>query len=357
MVFLFFLLFFFLLISIPLSKINFGRILLFFFAFAILFISSGFVTQTPDWIFYEWYFDNDIAKDYIFDVVRLFFKSKNLSFEQFNIFYNCCNCFLLIYFIHYFKRNTFVIVILYYSIIYLSLTTQIRYFLAYPLAIIALYQYFVNKKYLIAALIFTVACLAHSGVVLFIPLLFLKDIEKIKLWKFFSYAAAFNLLLFIFVILFSSTVLGGFKAYLNSELVSSVWGGIFYFSIFILNFVIFRFWVSKYEHLIPSNELKKFHFLLKMATFPFAYIFIAFFLQVIGHRLIVTGILFQILCFFFIVKRLPRIKILKSSLIFTLLYLFLLFYFYLIPKAFLDDDTITTIFEMFRSNPIINYFL
>lgn len=348
---------FLLIISVPLSKIPVGRIFLFFITFTVLFISSAFVTKTNDWDAYQYFYENDVKKDFIFNFLVSLCKKYNLSFESFMIIYNFLISFFFVYFISYFKKNTFIIGLLYYSLLYLFYINQIRYFLAYPLAIIALYQYFVKGKIYLAGVIFLIALLAHSGVVLLLPIVIVKHIERIELKKLFKYSALFNLFLAAVIIVFSAAILGGFHTYLDSEFLASFSGGVFYFAIFTLNLIIFRYWTSKYSHLIADQEQRVFNFILKMSVFPFCYLFIALFVQAIGHRLIVTGILFQIIAFFFLIDKLSPRKKMKSYIIFFCLFFINVFYFYFLPQLINPDNSLEVIHDMFLSNPIYKYIL
>jgi hypothetical protein len=81
----------------------------------------------------------------------------------------------------------------------------------------------------------------------------------------------------------------------------------------------------------------------------------ALIIQVIGHRMIMTATLFQILYVFYVLKYYDKSEKFKLLITFGMAVLFLFFYIYIFVDLITNSNTKDDIILIFTSNKIFNY--
>lgn len=139
--------------------------------------------------YYLFYLNNDVG-DFGFQVLENLGHWFNLSFLEFEnlTFFIILSLFSFVFFK--FGVNTFIGVLLTILLNYVQIANQLRYFIAVPLLLLAIYYFFVEEKRITSCLLAVVAFLFHSGIIAwisFIPIgYYLKCKEKKDLFRFFS---------------------------------------------------------------------------------------------------------------------------------------------------------------------------
>ena len=320
-----------------------------------------FITYTPDKENYTWWIrfpDFSKDKELTFQIIAAYIRAKNYDYQFFHVTFLSIYCFLYLFFISKFSKNVLIVTLLYIPCIFIFYGTQLRYFLGYYAILLALYFYVIAKNRLIAILFCVFAISSHYSLVLFIPVYFLLKIKT----NFFIRILQYTLIVLVGYIILTTVIiklLSGvrFSGYLTSEdLVSSYSGGIFTFAPLIPMYFLFGYYYKKRIKLNPSliND-SKFVFLYKMSLIPLVYIGIALTAQVIGHRIIMTGILFPILLFFYKYSEIRNTQFkLRSGIIFLVFYLFIFFHFNYSTGFFLGEwEGVEEMGKMIMSNEFL----
>ena len=199
--------------------------------------------------------------------------------------------------------------------------------------------------------------LSHYSLVLFIPLYFLYHIKG----NFFKKIFSITLIIFVGYTFLTSVLfpfLGNirFISYLKGDLVSTYLGGLFNFLPFIPLYIL----INEYYHIRIKldktlQEDKVFNFLYKMSIFPIIFIGLSFTVQVLGHRMMITGLLFPILLFFY---KFNKIRSASNKIKFGIVFIFLYLVFFLhlnySTALFLDNwESVDEMLKIIESNEII----
>jgi hypothetical protein len=320
----------------------------------------GIVTYTPDWEGYQIWIDNGSDREVFFRYISRIVNYYGFNYSHLHLAFIAAYSFCLVLLISHFTKNLLVVVVLYLSINFLFYTTQIRFFLAYYLCCTAFYQMFILKRKLTPVVILLFALLNHYSVVLFIPIFYFFKVDFRKFDNNIIIAAFLSCLMFfggfqIVTYLFGST----FGSYLLAEKTSSFIGGLYFFFPSILSyFFIYR--IVKKKALARPELLDdpKFKFLYCLSFFPYIYIGIAFFIQIIGHRFIYPSILFQLL----IISYLERYNSLKETYtlrlyVFAFLSFYLTYIYYLPLVIFNNSPIYEEVIKIISSNSILQYIL
>ncbi|WP_350329113.1 EpsG family protein [Myroides marinus] len=255
--------------------------------FVWYFVLCGLVTYTTDSESYQTMLELDIKRDFLYNIISEgVVKRFNSDYFVMHKIYSVLIISSYLYFLNqvYKGFNVFTLSFLYILILYLFLTVQIRYFLAFFLMLNGFYYYYKKErmKYLI---FFGLSITNHIGTVLFLPfLLFFKYSFK-KIVKYVNFISIISFVLF-YVLKF---LLGGFfnrfhgyDVYLTKESESTFLGGIF----FMLPYI-YLMWFLKRRYLENYSIDKLTEFLVKLYVLCFMYMGIAIQLLIIGHRIII----------------------------------------------------------------------
>ncbi|KFF00352.1 hypothetical protein IX39_06760 [Chryseobacterium formosense] len=336
------------------------RFLNFIIAFFLLVILIGFVTYTPDYESYKFWLESGNIPDQIeigYKFLNNLAFNNNIKMIDFQLLYAVATSLLLLLFVSKFSnKNIVLIMIIYLFYIFLFYTTQLRFFLGFFIFIVgAYYLYVENKK--IGILLVLISALFHSGIILlmlvFLFLFFPSQLKKIKYYFIFS-------VLFTFLVLFNPliTVLTSrFGVYSSQEGRSSILGGLIVFLPFLLYFyLIYKLHLIN----IKNNPLlkldKKYNFLLVFILTNFLFFPISLYIQIVGHRIIIPGIIMQILFFYYSLSHQKTNKNKKVFLHFIFIVVFLsnlIYSLYLLPAILGSSEINDVIHQILLSNKFI----
>lgn len=304
-------------------------------AFAILFITVGMITNTPDWSNYEYFFNDDAkSKELMFYYSTYLIKMYGGDFRVLHIVFTSITSILFINFISKFTNKTILVILLYIPSVLVFYSTQIRFYLALAIILNSIYFFNIKKKYFIAFVLFVTAFFFHYSSVLFLPFYFLLNINitNFRTKKFIIYSILASIVFFTVI---NFALPSEFNTdYFVATFESSFLGSLYNFTPYIISFLFFLN-VYKYNQVISlCREDNKMAFLYKMSFIPYLYLPIAFRYQIIGHRFIYIVLLFQILSIIYINKNLKRIIYLRLKNIFWLYIIFHIVFIYFSPYLF-----------------------
>lgn len=346
------------------SNYKFGRILSFVITLFILYSIFLFISYTPDREFYTWLlYSRELSNDKepIFNLIASYVRNHNYDYEALHFIYLLFICFFYLLFVSKFIRNVLPITLLYIPLIFIFFGTQLRYFLGFFLVLLGLYYFFVKKNKSLAFSNFTLGIANHYSLILYILFYLLYKIKQNFFRKIFHITIYISLgYLILTNVIFNMLSGVRFVAYLQGDLVSSYLGGIFTFIPIIPIYFLVNSYYKKRISLQPELiDDEKFIFLYKMSIIPSVFMGIALTIQVIGHRIIMTGMLFPIILFFYKYNEIKNVFFkIKTSIIFALVYLYLFFHFNLSTAYILGKwEGLEQIEKMILSNPILEYLI
>lgn len=355
-------LFFLLVVSFFCSKFYFGRILLFITVLSFLYIVFLPITYTLDRQIYELSIALPEYSDRMeptFNLIVTYIRNHNYDYQFLHFVFISIYSFIYTFLINKFSKNVFIVTILYIPLVFIFYGTQLRYFLGYYSVLLGFYYLYVDKNKKLSVVCFTFGILSHYSLILFIPFYFLLKIKN----NFFSRIVKYTLSIFVGYLILTTVVvkiLSGFRfvSYLEGDLVSSYSGGLFTFLPFIGIYYFSNIYYKKRISLNPAlkNDLI-FSYLYKMSIIPLIYIGVAFSAQVIGHRFIMTGLLFPILLFLY---KFNEVKFNKFSylLVFSILYILIFIHLNFSTGLVLGDwDGVNQIEKMILSNELLKYLI
>lgn len=311
--------------------------------FLLVFLFSGFATYTPDWLGYEGIYDNEINKEFVYNVISVFFRDiLNMEYQYLHIFYAFFISILYIYFIRKFTNNVLLVIVLHFPILFLFQITQIRFYLAFYLFCLGGFYLFTSRKKYGVFLVF-LALLSHTSILFVLPgLLWMYFSKSIKQFK----KGIFLLNILLFVIWVFGNVLvsrffGGdstYFTYLEDELSSSFSGAVFRFLPYFILTIVIEFYKNKILPLIEEDKL--FWFLYKFSLVPMSLVLISLSMQIMGQRFIISGYIFQILLLVYLYHRGRPYYREKLRFLFSFFVTGLFWYHYYLPNIILSDNSV-----------------
>lgn len=341
------------------EKFDLGKVINFLIVYAIIFGIVGFVEYTPDKEFYiYWLYNVPDSIEPFFKISVGYLVKHKYAFPELQMFFTFVYTFLLLFLISRFSEKIFIISILYIATIFIFYVTQLRYFMGYYAICLSLYYLYVKKNY-IATIIFLIFGIAnHYGLVLFaviIPFFYIKPEKLIPR----LFTVTVTVLLITSIILFLGTTSFSqirFVAYFFAELQSSLLGGLLTFLPYLgIVYLIYRLHAMTIKRNAELLKNRKYMFLLIMSIANITLIGAALIIQVIGHRMIMTATLFQILYVFYVLKYYERSEKIKLLIKFGMAVVFLCFYIYIFVDLVTNTNTKDDIILIFKSNKIFNY--
>jgi hypothetical protein len=324
----------------------------------LLIILLGFVSYTPDWLSYQNFFSlNNSNQEIGFEESKKLFKSFNLEYKDLHLAYVSIYAVLLSLLVYRFERNIVLVLMLYLPINFLFITTQVRFFLAYFLVITGFYYLIILKQSRYSFVFFVLGLLSHYSMVLLAPFYFLSRFSiKVYTIRIIYFSASIFAVFLVAPIIFLRIGISkqATDAYLSASAISSFLGGVYIFIpsmlISLINHRIFNAIVIKRPELVYDI---KFEFLYKMSYYPYLFLGVAFFIQIVGHRFIFSGLLFQFLLLLYISRFESgmRPRLLLYSCIYSL---FFFLYIYVLPGFFLNGTLWQETVKTFNSNRILN---
>lgn len=310
--------------------------------FLLLFIIIGSATFNNDWIAYEELFDGLKPTYDLFYIISFeFFHSLNLTYQDFYLWNQIVIFLLLLFFITRFTSKYLFFVVL--AILVLAgpnLSILLRYYTAFAFFLVAIYNLKVSRNRFMGYLFFSLAFISHFGTIIFLGVFLVYryfTIEKtikpviaiaIALWF-------FKEILFGFLI---SLGIGSFSIYVQEE--ASLKGG-FLAALPYFPWMFFVYW--QHRELLKKNSSikqdKKYIFLYQLSLFPFFFIVLGLFTQIILHRYIEPFIIVwcTYLCYSMQYEEKKMSRFFRGFRVFTLITVS--FYFkYLLPLAMLGSS-------------------
>lgn len=321
------------------------------------------VTHNNDWDMYEAIYRGELEYgDLLFNFISQTFNDNGYDYQSVYKFHIFIIGVGIIYFA---SRNSysnvFAIITTYLLFQLIPISNQIRYFVAFPFFLIAVYQLIVCKNKIIFIVLSVLSFLSHSAIFLMFPFLYVfyyvKDESYIRILVISSIilAAFFYLVFFIgFVLSFH------FGSYFETEFISSFSGGIFNNFIWIF-WILFMHSINKRLQFSTSeliNADTKYQFYYKLSLYCILFFPVSVIMQVISHRYIAASLVVWLSYFFYSLQyeESNRNKI-KSILMFFILNLFTFFYVYVLPTYVLGISATEIVFELFLFNEFFYQFL
>lgn len=317
-------------------------------AFLFFVIAYWGVTTNSDWGGYELLFENGGADtDKAFAYLSMWFNEHGLSYRMLYRFHIVLMALFYMFLFRKIKVNPIVLTLLTFLFNYVPLGNQIRYYVGFPMALLAMY-YYIDKKYILTVFLGVLAFFFHSSLLMFYAIFlyyyYLNNITS--RYKGILILIA-NLVLYYYIHnIYSSE---HFDAYFTGEGISGLLGGLYnLFPSFI--YISFAFRINKiiarnnFDY-AKTNEYRYLYTCIMMGTVLFL---CSIYTQIFAHRMMGLAMMPIWLTFFIKVKGIKnkRIEVLSNTAI------VLLFIFYTIHDLGLitgSDEYIFHVNEMLNS--------
>ncbi|MEZ2295897.1 EpsG family protein [Variovorax sp. RCC_210] len=324
------------------------------YVIAGVFFVCGLVTYTPDWDGYSYWMSNDAGRDIVFQFLSALYRDNGYEYSALHMTYVLLHAIILVYLASKLTKNYFIVVFIYISIIYLFYTTQIRFFLAYFLFAFGAYCLVIDRRHWRSALFFVAAVLNHSALILMAPLVLLFYVSPKKLGRSILFLASGFWTIALLLNLTALLPAGAeyFSSYISSDAERpGLLGSFLVFGPYILSSALLYFFIrgkaGGYRSL-EENPLLRYSWY--MALTPMVYLPIAMGLQIVGHRFIVSSLIFHLCAWMSLFKvQLKFSKELRYGVLIGIWSIFLSFT-YLIPSLFGMDSYLDSSLKVFGSN-------
>lgn len=321
-----------------------SKVVAFFFAIILIILVYYFtlgLEYTADYKMYYYFFKDETEKtDYVFRQLTKLYKFNHLNFHDLFVTHIIVSVILYYIFIIKFNFNFYYIFLVYFVLDYVHYSNQIRYFLGFPIMLLAFYNLY--KTNIIRFLIFAaLAVLSHSGLLVlltFVPIyFFIKSKYYIRVMLFLS------ILCFIIVYLFFSLGLGAdikhFGEYFAKDGISSIGGGVFKASPYVF-FMILILWQTRMylKNNSKAFEDKEFVFLYKLTFYTIIFIPASFFIQITGQRYVMPFVIVYVIYYLYMLRdQNIKYKVTKL-LVFSIVCFFISLDIYILPDYILKEN-------------------
>jgi hypothetical protein len=335
----------------------FSVLLGFLIFYALLFT----VTDNSDWEIYNSVFDGyRQSNDFIFNFICDFFSSHGYEYSAVYQFHILLMGIGFIYFISRFSiHGVFAVISIYLLLQLIPLSNQIRYFIAFPLFLISVYELIISKNKILFAIFTLLSFLSHAGIILMYPFLFIyyKTENENFIRKLLIYSALFSILFFI-IYRIGLIFFGQFEYYFETEMLSSIKGGIFN-SLILIVWILYIYFRNKV--LVISNQFEiesdiKYQFLYKLSLYSIIFIPTGIIIQIISHRFVEASIIVWVTYIMYSFKYNFDIK--RRILDFTIFLILVVgsfLYIYILPEYLLGVSNIEAVLNLFESNTLFNF--
>lgn len=283
-------------------------------------ISFWFVTYTADWAGYEYFFNNEdtIKGDLAFSFLTQLLKS--CGFYDYSSLFHLHIILMGIIFPIFFykvKENPLPYTLLYILLYYVPLANQIRYYVAFPLSLLALYYILYRRKYLVGIVITLLSFLFHRTIIIFIIIgvffSFLRKRIKAPI-----YVLLGNLVVFLFFpFIYGSSDAEAYSTY--RENISSVFGGIYNMIPSVIAIAAVVLLNSK----VKGINDKKYGFLLTLSLASTVLLLLSLRIQILCNRMISPLAPIWVLYFSYCMKKGYVTKKLGKIVIWGIVFIFL----------------------------------
>lgn len=295
-----------------------------------------------DWEMYRWFFKLETDRtDFIFYRLSVLFNDMQLKFTDLFQFHIIITIFINYFLITRFNKNYFYVMLAFMVLNYVHSVNQIRYFLGFPFLCLGFYYLMLNKKIVVAVLLFILACLCHSAIsllLIFIPIYYFINRKN---FLNFILLGSFLVVATIFLI-FKFNLAGKFNHfgdYLVQENMTSLVGGLYTAFPYILNLAFLYILNKDVLKIFPEYEHEPVYvFLYKISFFPLLFIPISFLIDILGHRYVIPFHIFWCIFFLFLTKDLEHKNRTVKFLIFGAIQIVCAMFFYIFPDYVLKDN-------------------
>ena len=280
-------------------------------AVALFCLAFWGITYTADWAGYEYAFNNDtsVKNDYALLFIINILKSHGIF--DFRVAYRVHIALMGLLFPLVFiklKKNPIPLTILFVVLTYVPLANQIRFYVAFPLAILS-FIYLTNKKYLTSALLCVLSVGFHSIILILLALLVFyyyyvrkKDNSR-RNYLYFSIGIVFILLVSPLLSYMPDDFYESYVAYSESGAISSFIGGLYtLIPILFILFIVFNA-DRKARRIMPdfvSRHNTMYYSLKTLSVATAILIPLGFKMQIFVNRFISPLLVFQIIFLLYI---------------------------------------------------------
>lgn len=330
------------------------------FSVVIFNILLLFVTDNNDWEIYKSTFEGYYqSNDYMFNAMSEFFSNRGYEYLLLYQIHILAMGICFIFFASKFNStNTFVIISIYLLLQFVPLSNQIRYFVSFSFFLLSIYFLIIKGNKILFVLFIVLSLLSHSGIVLMFP--FLYFYYKIKNEKFIKtvlissivFAAIFWIVYKTALIIFSQ-----FASYFESEMISSMAGGVFDNFIW---FIWIIYIVNNNKRLdkdfsMEISQDNNYQLLYKLSLFTIIFIPTSFFLQIISHRYVASCIIVWVSYLLYSLKYRETLSSrVRNYTLLIILSLVTFFYIYFLPDLILGVDGSQAATDILNSNSIFS---
>ena len=257
------------------------------------------IHYTADWEGYTYAFYNtDMARDRAFSFLAEFFYEKGLNYRDLFHFHIVLMGVLFSIFYYKLKANPILFVALTLFVGYVGIGNQIRYYVAFPLVLMACLYWF-KKKRMMSIICFLIALYFHYTIIIVYFLFIFMDLvinraEKRK-WQI---IVLMNLFIFFLVYKSNFMMEEQYSAYKNLDKTSSFAGGLFNLTPLIISIYYLKN-ISLREVQLFNTEAE-FLYILLISSLPL--FFLSIYMQITGSRMLMA-LLPCYMCFFVKARR------------------------------------------------------
>ena len=315
------------------------------------------VTYTADWAGYEMSFENELErKDLAFGFIGKLLG--NFGYYDYQSVFRAHVILMGVLFpafILRWQKKPLIISALFIVLFYVPLANQIRYYVAFPLALLALQALICDKNKFLFLFFFIIAFAFHSSILFFIIVVCFYNYILVKRKNLVVDILMVNIFMgfvFFFGLKYLIAIVGDFSVYLTADnQVSTLAGGVYsafpYMIAVALVIYIHNRIKEKYPLLLTD---KSYMFLFVLCTATSLLFTISFKTQIVRHRFINPIFLIWMIYFVFVAMNVKSkyLKRLSYSSIVTVIVLIVLWqtivpYYLGISKTIIDQDLILTL--------------
>ena len=314
------------------------------------------VTYNSDWEMYEAIFRGETeSNDFLFNFISQSFSDRGYDYVS---VYKLHIFLMGVGFIYFASRNNysnvFGVISTYLLFQIIPVSNQIRYYVAFPFFLIAIYNLIVSKNRVVFFVFGILSIISHSAILLMYPFIYIyyftSNETYIRKLIFYSLILAS----FFYFISFVGFIFSfHFGSYFEEDFLSSFSGGLF-------NNFIWVFWFyfiySINKRLMQTNSSLiesdvKYQFLYKLSLYSIIFLPVSIFLQILSSRYIQASIIIWLLFYYYSLNYEESLKKrLISISMFVVLISVTFFYMYFLPTLLLGVSTSEAFFELFLSN-------
>jgi hypothetical protein len=308
---------------------------------------------------YDAFFMGYADSDFLFNLISKFFSDRGYEYASVYKFHIVLIGIGFFYFISRASyASVFGIITIYLLFQIIAVSNQIRYYVAFPLFLIAVYKLIVSRNKFSFFLFFVLSLLSHTGVILMYPFVYFYYYvnNEIYLKKLIVYSVVLAAL-FYFVFMLDFIFSFHFGAYFTSDFLSSISGGLFNNLIWII-WILLIYMLNTRLLKLNSEEIESdvmYQFLYKLSLYSIIFFLVSIPLQILAHRYIIASLIVWLTFYFYSLKYEKSLKSrLLSISVLTLIISGTFFYMYFLPTILLGISGTEVVLQLFLYNEFFN---